>query len=65
MSICSFGCFPFRFKGGILVLTAPVPAHCSPLTFLALDNACVHGSTNGTNGIPISFKVIPMVPFVK
>ena len=27
--------------------------------------ACVHGSTNGTNGIPISFKVLPMVPLVK
>ena len=27
-------------------------------------NACVHGSTNGTNGIPISFKVLPMVPLV-
>ena len=24
--------------------------------------ACVHGSTNGTNGIPLSFKVLPMVP---
>ena len=26
--------------------------------------ACVHGSTNGTNGRPISFKVLPMVPLV-
>ena len=26
--------------------------------------ACVHGSTNGTNGIPISFTVLPMVPLV-
>ena len=26
--------------------------------------ACVHGSTNGTNGIPISFKVLPMAPLV-
>ena len=26
--------------------------------------ACVHGSTNGTIGIPISFKVLPMVPLV-
>ena len=26
--------------------------------------ACVHGSTNGTNDIPISFKVLPMVPLV-
>ena len=26
--------------------------------------ACVQGSTNGTNGIPISFKVLPMVPLV-
>ena len=24
----------------------------------------VHGSTNSTNGIPISFKVLPMVPLV-
>ena len=28
------------------------------------ENACVQGSTNGTNGIPISFKVLPMVPLV-
>ena len=28
------------------------------------NSACVHGSTNGTNGIPISFKVLPMVPLV-
>ena len=28
-------------------------------------HACVQGSTNGTNGIPISFKVLPMVPLVK
>ena len=27
-------------------------------------SACVQGSTNGTNGIPISFKVLPMVPLV-
>ena len=26
--------------------------------------ACVQGSTNGTNGITISFKVLPMVPLV-
>ena len=27
--------------------------------------ACVHGSTSGTNhGIPISFKVLPMVPLL-
>ena len=29
-----------------------------------MDNpnpACVQGSTNGTNGIPISFKVLPMI----
>ena len=26
--------------------------------------ACIHGSTNGTNGRPISFKVLPMVPLV-
>ena len=29
-----------------------------------IDIACVHGSTNGTNDIPISYKVIPMVPLV-
>ena len=29
-----------------------------------MNTVCVHGSTNGTNGIPISFKVIPMVPLV-
>ena len=27
-------------------------------------HACVQGSTNGTNGIPISFMVLPMVPLV-
>ena len=26
--------------------------------------ACVQGSTNGTNGIPISYKVLPIVPLV-
>ena len=26
--------------------------------------ACVHDSTNGTNGLPISFNVLPMVPLV-
>ena len=26
--------------------------------------ACVRGSTNVTNGIPMSFKVLPMVPLV-
>ena len=25
---------------------------------------CVHGSTNGNNGIPISIKVLPMLPLV-
>ena len=29
------------------------------------NGACVHSSTNGTNGIPMSFKVLPMVPLVK
>ena len=37
--------------------TEPVWAKLSTL-------ACVHGSTNGTNGRPISFKVLPMVPLV-
>ena len=27
-------------------------------------HASVQGSTSGTNGIPISFKVLPMVPLV-
>ena len=31
---------------------------------LSRSHACVHGSTNCTNGIPISFKVLPMVPLV-
>ena len=31
---------------------------------IKMDIACVHGSTNGTNGRPISFKVLPMVPLV-
>ena len=29
--------------------------------FYYSDFACVHGSTNGNNGIPISFKVLPLV----
>ena len=29
-----------------------------------VNTACVQGSTNGTNGIQISFKVLPMVPLV-
>ena len=29
---------------------------------IRLTPTCVQGSTNGTNGIPISFKVLPMVP---
>ena len=32
--------------------------------FLQFDIACVHCSTNGTNDIPISFKVLPMVQLV-
>ena len=31
---------------------------------LNAHNVCVQGSTNGTNGIPISFMVLPMVPLV-
>ena len=30
-----------------------------------VNYACVQGSTGGTNGRPISFKVPPMVPLVK
>ena len=33
-------------------------------TSRASATACVHGSTNGINGIPISFKVLSMVPLV-
>ena len=29
-----------------------------------INSVCVHGSTNGTNGKPTSFKVLPMVPLV-
>ena len=29
------------------------------------DTACVQGSTNGTNGIPMSFMVLPMVLLIK
>ena len=32
--------------------------------FIFLKYACVQGSTNGTNGVPLSFKVLPMVPLV-
>ena len=28
------------------------------------NKACVQGSTNGTNGMPILFKVLPIVPLV-
>ena len=38
-----------------------IPSPTNPLQF---EYACVHGSTNGTNGRPISFKVLPMVPLV-
>ena len=45
------------------------PAFCNPVTHCyqvikRVDCACVHGSTNGANGIPISFQVLPMVPLV-
>ena len=32
--------------------------------FYGITLACVHGSTNGTNGISTSFKILPMAPFV-
>ena len=32
---------------------------------MKLNQACVQGSTNGTYALPISFKVLPMVPLVK
>ena len=39
-----------------------------PRNDLGGNGVCVHGSTNGNNGIPISFKdlplVIPLVPFL-
>ena len=40
--------------------------HICPCTIDGLFGhyACVHGSTNGTNGIQISFKVLQMVPLV-
>ena len=42
------------------VTRRPVPG----VGLFATYTACVHGSTNGTNGRPISFKVLPMVPLV-
>ena len=33
MSICSFGCFPFGFESGTLVLIASVPGHCLHFTY--------------------------------
>ena len=39
------------------------PVSSRPM-YIETNTACVHGSTNGTNGIPISSKVIPMVPLV-
>ena len=32
MSICNFGCFHFDIKDGTVVLIAPVPVHCLPIT---------------------------------
>ena len=29
-----------------------------------IDYMCVQGSANGTNGIPISFNVLPMVQYI-
>ena len=46
----------------ILIKRARLPPHDS--FYKGGINACVHGSTNCTNGIPISFKVLPMVPLV-
>ena len=43
--------------GWTIVALIPDPSKCH---FIAFG----HGSTNGTNGIPISFKVLPMVPLV-
>ena len=39
--MCYFGCFPFGFEGGTLVLIAPVPDHCLPFTPY---NVCYLGS---------------------
>ena len=65
-----------------MVLIASVPAHCLSFTFYGhhylgkkciemvskkANMACVHGSTNGTNGKPIVtliLLVIPLVPMV-
>ena len=30
MSICNFGCFPFGFEGGSVVLVASAPGHDLP-----------------------------------
>ena len=39
-------------------------SHKRNMSLTATDIACVHGSTNSTNGIPISFKVLRMVPLI-
>ena len=36
LPICNFSYFPFCFKGGILVLIAPVPSHCILVNFIHL-----------------------------
>ena len=45
------------------VLVCPVVS-CGFRDSSAQNHACVQGSTNGTNGIPISLNVLPMVPLV-
>ena len=34
------------------------------MALLKSITACVQGSTNGTSGIPKSFKVLPLIPMV-
>ena len=57
---CSFG-----FIGFLEISWVPFGVSCGGQTGRLTNNACVHGSTNGNNGIPISFKVLTMVPLVK
>ena len=51
------------------IRTDPFRENCLDETVVTrTNNACVRGFSNGTNGIPLSFKVLPMVqmaiPFV-
>ena len=50
--------------GGTAGPAMAVPLFWPNMVIIRLINIDVHGSPNGTNGIPISFKVLPMVPLV-